>query len=239
MAELSSPTSRNIPLPIQREVRRRCGFGCVVCGMPLYEYEHMLGWANVQRHAAEEITLLCDQHHRERTAGLLPIEAVTEANANPFNLRAGVSKPYDLHFSGDKCEAVLGSNTFTFEYRGEPTFTVPVGVDGLPLLAFLLDDNHLLLHLRLFDEANNPVLEIVNNQLVYSVAPWDIRLVGTNLVVRDAPRKILIDITFDVPNRIIINRGRFLFNGVEILLTPEYFLVESWPHPFEQPYPVR
>lgn len=39
------PNSRNIPLPIQREVRQRCGFGCVICGMPLYEYEHMEEWA--------------------------------------------------------------------------------------------------------------------------------------------------------------------------------------------------
>lgn len=193
--------------------------------MPLYEYEHMRGWANVQRHVAGEITLLCDQHHREKTAGLLPMEAVREANANPFNLRAEVSKPYDLHFSGDTCEAVLGSNTFTFRYGGVPTFTVPVGVDGVPLLAFVLDEGHLLLQLRLFDETNSPVLQIQNNQLIYSVSPWDIRLVGRNLVIRDAPRKILVDISFDVPNRIVINRGRFLLNGVEILLTPDYFLI--------------
>ena len=223
--EQSLPTSRNIPRPVQREVRRRCGFGCVMCGMPLYEYEHLLGWANVQRHVADEITLLCDQHHREKTAGLLPLEAVREANANPFNLRAGVSKPYDLHFSGDTCEAVLGSNTFTFRYDGMPTFTVPVCIDGVPLLAFVLDEGFLLLQLRLFDETNSPILQILNNQLIYSVSPWDIRLVGRNLVIRDAPRKFLVDITFDVPNRIVINRGRFLLNGVEILLTPDYFLV--------------
>ncbi|MGU5889575.1 hypothetical protein, partial [Aeromonas hydrophila] len=84
--------SRNIPLPIQREVRQRCGFGCVICGMPLYEYEHMEEWANVKRHVAEEITLLCDQHHREKTGGLLPKEVVRDANKNPFNLRKGVSQ---------------------------------------------------------------------------------------------------------------------------------------------------
>src|SRR4030042_2333444 len=93
MTEQSSPSSRNIPLPIQREVRRRCGFGCVICGMPLYEFEHMLGWAKVPRPVTEEITLMCDQHHRERTAGLLPIEAVSEANANPYNLRGEYQNP--------------------------------------------------------------------------------------------------------------------------------------------------
>jgi hypothetical protein len=31
-------SSRDIPLPIEREVRKRCGFGCVVCGLPLHTY---------------------------------------------------------------------------------------------------------------------------------------------------------------------------------------------------------
>ena len=61
-----------IPSGIQREVRQRCGFGCVICGMPLYEYEHMKEWAIVREHVADDITLLCDQHHREKTSGLLP-----------------------------------------------------------------------------------------------------------------------------------------------------------------------
>src|SRR5215470_1873155 len=87
-----------IPEPTKRLIRQRCGFGCVICGLPLYEYEHMLGWANVERHEAAEITLLCDQHHRERTNGLLPIEAVKQANTDPINFKTGLAKPYDLHF---------------------------------------------------------------------------------------------------------------------------------------------
>ena len=193
--------------------------------MPLYEYDHMLGWANVQRHAANEITLLCDQHHRERTAGLLPLDKVRDANADPFNLRSGVSKPYDLHFSGNVCEAYLGSNVFTFQRHGGSVLAVPIGVDGTVLLGFVLEEDHLLLQLKLFDEMNNPVLVVSNNQLIYSMSPWDIRLVGKNLVIRDAPRKVLVDIAFDPPGRIIINRGRFLFNGVQILVAPESLLL--------------
>lgn len=187
----------------------------------------MLGWATVKQHIAEEITLLCDRHHRERTGGLLPIEAVREANANPFNLRNEVSAPYNLHFSGTTCEVDIGSNRFSFQSSAQPTFTIPVGVDGVPLLGFVLDDGHLLLHLHLFDEFNIPVLQIANNQLIYSMSPWDIQLIGRNLIIRDAPRKILIDLTFEVPNRILVTRGRFLFNGVELLVTKEYALITN------------
>lgn len=206
--------SRNIPLPIQREVRQRCGFGCVICGMPLYEYEHMEEWAVVKRHVSEEITLLCDQHHREKTGGLLPKEVIREANENPYNLREGVSKPYDLHFSGTTAEIEIGGNSFTCEDQGYGTAMMPISVDGTPLIGLILADGHFLLNLVIFDEFNSPVLHIKNNQLIYST-------------VREAHRKILIEIDFRPPNKVIINRGRFLRNGVEVLVRPTNILVTN------------
>ena len=113
-------TSRNIPLPIQREVRERCGFGCVVCGLPLYEYDHLVDWATVHSHVADDITLLCDRHHREKTSGLLPAEAVLEANSNPHNLQQGVSEPYDLHFAGEGCQVIAGGNRFRLAEHDDP-----------------------------------------------------------------------------------------------------------------------
>jgi hypothetical protein len=32
--------SRDIPDHVAREVRQRCGFGCVCCGSALYQYHH-------------------------------------------------------------------------------------------------------------------------------------------------------------------------------------------------------
>ena len=220
--------SRDIPSPIRRAVRQRCGFGCVICGLPLYEYEHLLGYAELARtrppedvHHAEEITLLCDRHHREKTSGLLPIDDVICANQDPFNLRAGVSKPYDLHYSGTDCEVVIGNNTFTWHAPSEGAFFAPLVIDGLPLIAFTLQDNHVLLQLVVFDEFNEPMLTIGENRLNYSTIPWDIEFVGRNLIVREAHRKILIDMVFDVPGRIEISRGRFLRNGVELIIAPD------------------
>ena len=220
-------TSRNIPLPIQREVRQRCGFGCVICGMPLYEYEHMAEWAEVKRHVAEEITLLCDQHHREKTAGLLPKKDVEAANANPYNLRTGVSKPYNLHFSGKEACVEIGGNSFTCEDKGYGTAMVPISVDGTPLIGLILADGHFLLNVVVFDEFNHPVLHIKNNQLYYSTSPWDIQLVGTTLTIREAHRKILLEFDFQPPNKVVVRRGRFLRNGVEILIRPENILVTN------------
>ncbi|QBJ35245.1 cell division protein [Hafnia alvei] len=223
------PTSRNIPLPIQREVRQRCGFGCVICGLPLYEYEHMAEWALVKRHVSEEITLLCDQHHREKTGGLLPKAMVEAANANPFNLRKGESKPYNLHFSGHDMSLKMGSNIFTSEISQSQTYSYmsPIMVDGIPLVGFIIQDNHILLTLNAFDRENNKLIRIVNNQLVYNTSAWDVQLVGTTLTVRQSHREILLEIKFSPPNKMEITRGNLYCNGVKISLDGEMMKVNN------------
>lgn len=58
-------------------------------------------------------------------------ESVREANAGPYNLREGTSKPYSLHFSGKTAEVVIGSNSFTCDAQGYGTAMVPTSVEGL------------------------------------------------------------------------------------------------------------
>lgn len=225
-------TSRNIPHKIKREVRQRCGFGCVICGMPLYEYEHMEGWANVHRHVADEITLLCDRHHREKTGGLLPLTSVREANAKPFNKRDEVSKPYDLHFTGDDFAAYIGGNVFKGNLSRPPNSTpweypviIPVLIDGIPIVSFSIGDGHIFLNMVAFDEYNIPFLQIIENQLVYSTQPWDIELVGRKLTVRQSQKEILIEIEFMPPSAVAITRGKILCNGVEVLVREKHIFV--------------
>jgi hypothetical protein len=103
-----------IPNDIKRRVRQRCGFGCVVCGLPLYEYDHLVPWSEVKTHEADNLVLLCDRHHREKTSGLLPVAQIVEANDTPANLATGTSSPLDLHSGGHGCEALIGSNVLAW-----------------------------------------------------------------------------------------------------------------------------
>jgi len=48
---------------MQREVRQRCGFGFVICGIPIYHYDHIIDHAEVHEHTADKLTLLCPTHH--------------------------------------------------------------------------------------------------------------------------------------------------------------------------------
>ena len=138
-----------------------------------------------------------------------------------------MSRPYDLHYEGTGCIIVIGSNRFQITSSSDNTALIPMSIDGVPLLAFILQDGHLLLNVALFDEYNQLVLHVRNNQLVQSVVPWDIQFVGRRLVIREAERKILVDMTFEVPNTIRIQRARFLRNGVELLVRPEHVILTN------------
>lgn len=218
-------TSRNIPLPIQRDVRQRCGFGCVLCGKPLYEYHHLLGWANVKRHVVSEITLLCDGHHREATSGLLPEAAIQAADSDPHNLREGASPPHQLHFSGNQCEVLLGGNTFVANWEGVAGEMIPVMIDGEAIIGFRSENGNLLLSCNIYDEQNQLNLQIIDNQMVYTMAPWDIQFVGQTLTLREQKKQILLSITFEPPHRLVIEKARLLRNQIEVLIEPQYLLV--------------
>jgi trigger factor len=205
-----------------REVRQRCGFGCIICGCPIYEYDHILGWANVKRHKVDEITLLCDSHHRAKTAGFLPNDLVIEANRTPYNLRQGLTTPYGLYYYGEEFRIDLGSVLIGGDQRGHPKVCEAIRIDDQPLFWITNEDNHLLLSLRIHDSQGRLVLEISDNELVLNTNSWDIEVVGTRITIREAARNVLFDIRFRPPGTVIVSRGRFLYNGVEFLVTPKW-----------------
>lgn len=225
MNDTSASNRPPIPDPLKREVRQRCGFGCVICGLPLYTYEHILGYANVRRHVADELTLLCDQHQRESTNKLLPREYIIQANKDPYNQRKGISAPYTLHYNGPDCIVDIGSNVFSFRDEGYGTEFVALAIDDDFLISFRLDNGHWLLNLNAFDKNDDLILQIIDNELTYSIIPWDIELVGHDLIIREAQQKILVDLLFEPPSRIKIQRGHLLHNGIEIEIKRDYLEV--------------
>ena len=209
--------NREIPDPIKREVRQRCGFGCVMCGLPIYEYEHMEGWANVKRHIADEITLLCPNHHAQKTKGLIPVEKIKEADKNPYNIVAQESEKLDLHYEGDQIEVIIGNT----RYLPNPSFKnsmIPIIIDRNPIIEVVTIDNQIFLNLNLYDEKNTLILKILENQLSYKVDIWDIEFEGKTLTIRQASRNILIVIEFETPNKIKFTKGRILYNNCELTI---------------------
>lgn len=209
-----------IPSKIKRKVRQRCGFGCVICGLPIYEYDHKPGFANVKRHRAEELTLLCPNHHSEKTKGLLPDIRVEDADRNPFNLRQETTSPYALWFSGSPPEIILGQQLFTCDDHRRPTVMLPVVVNGYCPLGFTLDTHGLLLNLDARDSKNNRILHIRESELILSATTWDATLVGSILSIWEKSGSLSLSLKFQPPHCIVITRYHISTGGVVIDIDP-------------------
>ena len=206
-------TRPDIPDPIKREVRQRCGFGCVICGLPVYEYDHMVGWAETERHQADEITLLCSQHHAEKTRGLRTREQIQAADAKPFNRQRGISAPFGLSLDASEPPVIrMGSNWIT----SPDDMTEAVVIDDFLIFGFRREGSQLYLRLIVFNEYNQCELVIEDNVLVASTGVWDIQFEGQVLKVRRAARDIILQLRFEPPSTVRLERASLVYNGVLI-----------------------
>src|SRR5216117_1529614 len=94
-----------------------------------------------------EITLLCGNHHDEKTRGFLPNSVVIAANEDPWNVRSGVTKPYTLDYSGNDFWVNVGFNLFEGTNRGPRADVQIIRIDAKPMLWLELGDGHFWLNL--------------------------------------------------------------------------------------------
>lgn len=208
-----------IPQPIQREVRQRCGFGCVICGNPIYDYDHMVDYAKTKRHIASELTLLCPNHHRDKTGRRIPLQKVLDANSNPHNIKTKRSSIYKIEqFYGQEASVILGTLNFVCQYKNIGNVVIPLLVDDVPIIMVSLIQGELFLDLVLCDENNIPILVIHKNELTYKIGFWDTTFIGSTLTIRQATRKIFLQIEFRDPNIVHVKKAKLFFNKKEFTI---------------------
>ncbi|WP_051289210.1 HNH endonuclease signature motif containing protein [Chryseobacterium daeguense] len=198
---------------IKRIVRQRCGFGCVLCGNPVIDYDHIEEYNIVKEHAEENLTLLCPEHHREKTAGRLPKELVIKNNKNPFNLRENKTGQNNLFYYGNEATIIMGGNKFYTKDSGNTSILIPLVIFEKIPIHFRLENNELLLNVKLRDRNDDIIFLIENNQLKTSIGVWDFEYFGKKLIIREKKKSIFIEIEFLPPNNINFKRGRIFCKG--------------------------
>ena len=122
----------------------------------------------------------------------------------------------------------FGIGSFAFEGVANPgtrTVAQAITIDDEALLSVTLEDGHFLLNLKVHDSRNRIAMEIIDSELILNTHSWDIELIGTRLIIREAAGHILFDIKFNPPSAVTIDRGQFLYNGIEILIAPKWAAV--------------
>lgn len=204
--------SRDIPLPVRREVRQRCGFGCVVCGSGIIDYDHFdPEYAEAKDHKAEGITLLCPTCHGKVTRGMMSRQTLIEHNADPKCNQSGFSSEFfdfgvsspELKFAG----ATIIDCPIPFTLGGQAPFKVePPEKEGAP---FRLSG-------CFFNQDGNPGLVIIQNEWRALTNNWDVEVAGPNLTIRNAPSSIALKLKAVPPKGIVVEKMDMLFNGHQI-----------------------
>jgi len=202
--------SRKIPSGIRQEVRKRCGFGCVICGLGFYDYEHFApDFSEAIEHNPLGMTLLCSQCNQKRARGRLSAITVAIANSNPKCLQKGFAnelfdfgvEPIEVQFAGVKfynCNYLIVVND------------IPILVVAPPLET----RQSVRLSGRFSNWQGRPTLIINDNAWQASTENWDVEVVGPRIKIRSGRGDISLIIKMEPPHRIVIEHLEMYFNGV-------------------------
>jgi len=205
--------SRNIPSEIKRKIRQECGFGCVVCGGAIYEYEHIEPeFADAVIHEVSKIALLCGSCHLNVTKGLWSKEKIAEHRKNPFSLKHGNSR-YSMDISiRNKFQISLGKCTFI-------DTTNLIEIDNKVILKILppeVKNTAPRVIANFFDQYGNEIASIHKNEWIGNITAFDIEFIGNEISVRSKKYQIDLKIKISHPNIININKINLKYNSCRI-----------------------
>lgn len=215
---------RELKEDVKRIIRQEAGFGCVICGSGIYDYEHIEPeFKDAKIHDPNCMTLLCPTCHSKVTRGRLSKESVMEAKKNPVTLQQGYSNDW-FDFKKDTMPFIQFAGTLTERCQ------IPLMVGGVPIIEIKppeVDGTPYLLSGRFFDSNGNCTLEIINNEWRALSTNWDMKYIGQVLTIKNKNKKSILQLRVNPPNGIIIERLDMNVFGNSIVVTPDFIEINT------------
>jgi hypothetical protein len=208
-----------IPAEVRREVRKRCGFGCIICGQAFYEYDHLIDWSIVEEHDPNNLTLLCDNHHKAKTNGRMPLTFVQDKNREPYNTLCTSPRSEYLTLVGDKFSVSTGGLETSGNLSQESDRFFPLVIDGVPIVTIRFEDGRILFSINLYNKDNELVLQVVDNEIITYTSAWDVEIIGNQVTVRAKLHDVCLGIKPDVTQNKISIMGNIFLNGVHVRIS--------------------
>jgi hypothetical protein len=215
--------SRRIPSEIEREIRRQCGFGCVVCGCLIYTYEHIdPEFKDAKEHDPAKMALLCEKCHGHVTHRRWSKEKIKEARENPKCKQQGFASESEWFDFGDGLPQIkVGGAQFLFStcilrIFGQQLLAIrpPDEAGGPPRITGLF-----------YDRDGNPTLTIEDNHWKVDGGVWDVTVIGPTITIRRGPGDIALVLRTEARRLISIDRMEMMFHCVRVFADSRGFCV--------------
>jgi hypothetical protein len=196
----------------KRRLRQEAGYGCCLCGNPLFEYQHIIEYSEEAHNRFEDMMLLCRDHHFEATKHVLSEAEQRAAKAAPCNIAAGFAKG---RLRADPTNRFIAFGGMVYLIGGTDLITI----DGERCLRIDWDDDgRLLVSLTVRGAVGSVIAEIVDNEWRTGAdLPWDLEFGLNTLTIRSAAGRV--DLSIDASKRPVRLTGHLWLSGHELRLT--------------------
>lgn len=213
---------RYIPAAVKYEVRRRCRFGCVICGSIIVDYEHFApDFADARLHDPEGITLLCPHHHAKATRKFLSKEQIALADLQVRKSPILVRETFNW---GQNIPDLRVGNITGLSLK-------PITLYGMPLLEFKqpdAPDEPLQLTAFLFNSRGEPSLIIKDNEWhPSSESNWDVIVSGGVISVFEEKNEETLRVRLQEPGLLHIETLKMRVGSTLLNASLERFEITS------------
>lgn len=191
----------DIPSEIRRQLRKETLFGCCKCGNPILEYHHIKPYHIVKCHNPADMIAICPNCHHS-------IDSYTEAQQRSFK-----ENPYNKSKDNPKGQLVVPQNicavtTGTLFLLGDGPIIKSGNETYLEI--FVSEQGLLEISLKLFDKANNLILEIERNDWKKgNTSVWDIEFKHKSKLLEIKEKKGVINLKVDAHKLPVEIQGKF------------------------------
>lgn len=208
---------------VKRRIRQKSGFGCVMCGIAIGDYEHVdPEFSEAKEHDPERMTFLCSRHHTATTRKRLDKETIRQHMADPFALRKGFSFE-ELYIGTERPSVVLGdilieNARVIIKHNNEPIFWIDEPEEaGGPFRV----------NAELRNKYGEVVLSIKDNEWQVRTDNWDVENIGPRTIIRNGKRDIALILLSEPPNRVIVEKMNMRVDGFTFICDGKRFFVET------------
>jgi len=203
--------SRSIPAEIKRKIRKDCGYGCVLCGSIIVDYEHIdPEWNEAKEHNPSKMALLCPNHHSRVTKKIISKQKVIEARQRPWASLHDHS--HDLLFMEDGPTKIkIGDNIFE-------DVDVIVNLDNKPLVWFNEPEEYgapKRLNALFYDQNGKLISQIINNEFRAFVNGCDVKAEGYKITLNYHRQNINLVLERKADEVIQISKLKMFYGGYD------------------------